>query len=160
MNIFHSLVSRILCGLARFALLFTAATASAELARLSFPASSQAFDESWGTLRVWVDRAFGFGQPVTATFTTQAGTAVPGKNYVETSGILNFGPYQSSAQIQIPILDDSVNESAGTFKIVLTAGDGSYLGQFPVLTVRIQDNDGPGKFEFATESSTVGEPSN
>lgn len=91
--------------------------------------------------------------PITVDFSTSAGTALVGSDFVENSGTLTFAPGQTTRTILVQTLDDSVVEQNETFTVNLsnpvgaTITDGQGVGT-------ITDNDiPPTKFYVADDGS-------
>ena len=53
-----------------------------------------------------VVRLYGASGSITVNYQTIAVDATPGVNYLPTSGTLTLGPGQTSASIQVPVLND------------------------------------------------------
>jgi Ca2+-binding RTX toxin-like protein len=73
-------------------------------------------------------------QIVTVNYATANGTALAGSDYTNTSGILTFGTGVTSQTINIPILNDSLNEANETFTLNLTSPINATLGTSTVST--------------------------
>ncbi len=87
--------------------------------------------------------------PVTVDYFTRDQSAKAGLDYLQTEGTLNVDfAFQTDATITIPIRDDALVEGDETFQVVLTNAHRAFLGEVPVATVTIHDNDtgsGPAK---------------
>ena len=59
-------------------------------------------------------------QTVTVDYSTVDGSAEAGTDYTATSGTLTFTPGQAWSAVRVVIIDDSVNDSGQTFKLVLS----------------------------------------
>ena len=72
--------------------------------------------------------------PVTVDYATADGTATAGEDYEAVSGTLSFETGQTTATVQVPVLDDSHDEGEETLTLVLTNAsnarihDGEALG--------------------------------
>ena len=72
--------------------------------------------------------------PVTVDYATAEGTATAGEDYEAVSGTLSFETGQTTATVQVPVLDDSHDEGEETLTLVLTNAsnarihDGEALG--------------------------------
>jgi predicted carbohydrate-binding protein with CBM5 and CBM33 domain len=78
---------------------------------------------------------------VTVQYATTPGTAAQA-DFTATSGTLTFAAGESSKTLQVPIIDDAVQELAESFTVTLTAPTGATLGQ-ATSTVTISANDVP-----------------
>jgi hypothetical protein len=100
--------------------------------------------EDAGTVHVPISRSTAGPAFTIDYFTAGTGTAVPGVNYVPTSGTLRFGESDLKAQVSVRILNDGVVGAAIStyFQIALTnasvpvevSGDGTVIikdAQFP-----------------------------
>jgi len=102
--------------------------------------------ESAGTVTLRVHRYTGDLSPVQLNYATADGTANAGQDYVASSGVLSFAAGESTQQISIPILEDELSEPGEEFTVTLTDPlNRLVLGAQKVATVRILDDDGPGK---------------
>ena len=59
-------------------------------------------------------------ETVTVDYSTVDGSAEAGTDYTATSGTLTFRPGQAWSAVRVVIIDDSVNDSGQTFKLVLS----------------------------------------
>lgn len=76
------------------------------------------------------------------SYRTYAGSAMPGEDYVHTSGTLTFAPGESMKTFVITILDDSIVEPTEAFTADLLApGGGTVLPSGKSMTVTILDDD-------------------
>ncbi|HEV3339551.1 MAG TPA: MBG domain-containing protein, partial [Pirellulales bacterium] len=96
-----------------------------------------------GQAVIEVDRLGQSSTTEEVSYNTVDGTAKAGTNYVATSGTLTFQPGQTQADIDVPIIDDHLNDNPGTFQVVLSDPTGGAfivdgLGQ---STVTILDRD-------------------
>ena len=76
-------------------------------------------------------------QTVTVDYTTEDDTAMAGSDYTTVSGTLTFGENDTSKPIDVPILDDEVDENEEQFKVKLSNPEGATLG----------DDEGIGKIK-------------
>ena len=65
---------------------------------------------------------------VTVDYATSDGTAVAGSDYTATSGTLTFAAGESSKTVNVPILDDTVDEGSETFTLRLSNATGARIG--------------------------------
>ncbi|MDB9548932.1 beta strand repeat-containing protein, partial [Dolichospermum circinale] len=78
-------------------------------------------------------------QTITVQYATANGTAIAGSDYTSTSGTLTFNPGVTSQVINIPILNDSLNEANETFTLNLTTATNATLGTAKTATTTITD---------------------
>ena len=74
---------------------------------------------------VWLSRAS--TAPVKVSYGTENGTATAGSDYTAVSGTLTFAAGQTRKTVQVPILDDNVEDSGETFWFVLSNPQGASL---------------------------------
>ena len=65
---------------------------------------------------------------VTASFTTQPGTATAGSDYEGLSGVVSFAPGATTQSITINVLGDRTPEPDETFFVALSNAQGATLG--------------------------------
>ncbi|MBD2665694.1 calcium-binding protein [Richelia sinica FACHB-800] len=78
-------------------------------------------------------------QTITVNYATANGTATAGSDYTSTSGILTFNPGVTSQVINIPILNDSINEANESITLTLTNPTNASLGSGTTATTTITD---------------------
>ncbi|MBS3026203.1 MAG: hypothetical protein HCA25_03660 [Dolichospermum sp. DET50] len=78
-------------------------------------------------------------QSITVQYATANGTAIAGADYTSTSGTLTFNPGVTSQVINIPILNDSINEANETFSLTLNSPTNASLGTSQTVTTTISD---------------------
>ena len=84
-------------------------------------------------------------ETVTVDYATSEGTATAGDDYTSTSGTLTFSVGETSKTIQVPIVDDSVEDSGETFTLTLSnpSGGGNAHLRRPQATGTILNTDPP-----------------
>ncbi|MGE3310940.1 MAG: Calx-beta domain-containing protein, partial [Limisphaerales bacterium] len=83
--------------------------------------------------------------PVTVNYATRGLTAVPGADYVNTSGFLTFvtiGPGSTRHQVHVPIVADNELEPNETLELVLSEPRNAALGK-AIATGTLLNDDGP-----------------
>jgi hypothetical protein len=91
---------------------------------------------------VTVTRAGVLDGAVSATVTLTDGTATFPEDYDNTPIRLDFASGEQQKILQIPIVDDAIDEDAETVNLTLTnAGDGVAIGDQNVAVLEIVDND-------------------
>ncbi|MBD2495580.1 calcium-binding protein [Nostoc sp. FACHB-280] len=78
-------------------------------------------------------------QTITVQYATANGSATAGSDYTTTTGTLTFNPGVTSQVINIPILNDSVNEANETFTLSLKSPTNATLGTTASVTTTITD---------------------
>ncbi|MBD2145385.1 Calx-beta domain-containing protein, partial [Sphaerospermopsis sp. FACHB-1194] len=78
-------------------------------------------------------------ETVTVQYTIFGDTAIAGSDYTTTSGTLTFAPNVTSQVINIPILDDDLNEADETFTLFLFSPTNANLGTTTTVTTTITD---------------------
>src|SRR6185503_13174105 len=86
---------------------------------------------------------------VTVDYTTVAGSAQAGNDFIAQAGTLTFAEGTTSQTITIPILDDSIVESDESFQVQLSRPGGGTIISGPTnATVMIIDEEvGPGSLD-------------
>ena len=75
-------------------------------------------------------------------WTTSAGTARPGEDYVESSGTLIIGPAANRGEITVPLLDDTIPEEDESLTLTLSQPMNARInGRTISATGTIRDND-------------------
>lgn len=78
----------------------------------------------------------------TVTYTTTDGSATAGSDYTATSGTLTFGPGETSKNVAVPILGDTLDEPDENFSFTLTSiQNGTFQGGDPDAVGTITDDD-------------------
>ena len=65
---------------------------------------------------------------VTVDYATADGTAKAGEDYTATSGTLTFAPGETKKTVSVTIIDDTIEDSGETFRLVLSDPSGGQLG--------------------------------
>ena len=65
---------------------------------------------------------------VTVNYATTDGTATAGEDYTATSGTLTFAPGETEKTVSVTIIDDTVEDSGETFRLLLSEPSGGSLG--------------------------------
>ena len=85
-------------------------------------------DEQRGVARVQVERLYGYSGEVLVNYTTVAGTATSGTDYLPVSGTLHWGDGDESPRvITVPIKPDSTVENRETLTVQLSNAVGGVL---------------------------------
>ncbi len=118
---------------------------------LSFLTNSIVVNEGDGNAYLTVIRTNGASGIVSVAYTTTVGTAVPGVNYVTTTGTLTFGDTVNSGTIIIPLVDNSLAQGTVDFSVTLSNPNGGASLLSPTTcAVAITDNDTGIAFAAAT----------
>jgi subtilisin family serine protease len=129
---------------------------------LQFSASAYSVGEQAGTATITVTRSGAmFGPhfaPLTVDFATSADGAVPGQDYVETSGTLEFYAGETSKTFPVTIINDTKADGPRTVNLTLTSpGGGALLGARDLAVLTIGDDDVAGSVQFSASAYSVGE---
>jgi hypothetical protein len=107
---------------------------------LRFTTITHTVKEGDGILTLTVLRAGTTNNAVTVDFTTTNGTATAGSDYTATNGTLSFAPGITNQTIVLQLIDDALQESTETFRVILrNAVDATIT--FGTNTVTIYDDD-------------------
>jgi hypothetical protein len=80
--------------------------------------------------------------PVTLNFATSNDTAIAGTDYVAASGHVTFAPGETQKSVVVPVIGDTVDETAETFFLDISNAQNATLGRNRA-TGFILDDDGP-----------------
>ena len=78
-------------------------------------------------------------QTISVNYATANGTATAASDYTATIGTLTFAPGVTTQVINIPILNDSLNEADETFTLTLSSPTNATLGTTTTVTTAITD---------------------
>ena len=78
-------------------------------------------------------------QTISVNYATSNGTATAGADYTATIGTLTFAPGVTTQVLNIPILNDSLNEADETFTLALSSPTNAILGAVTIATTTITD---------------------
>lgn len=82
-------------------------------------------------------------ETITVGFTTEAGSATPGSDYVAVSGTLTFPPGITQRTFMGPLLEDTLDETDEVFTVRLEAPEHATLGTPAAIQMTMDDDDGP-----------------
>ena len=106
--------------------------------------------------RVTLDRAP--SEPVTVSYATADGTAVAGEDYEATSGTLTFATGETEQTVAVTIIDDAVEDSGETFRLVLSGPAGAELADAEATgtILNIDESVSEGSSDLPADTSTSG----
>ncbi|MEQ1859663.1 MAG: Calx-beta domain-containing protein [Chthoniobacteraceae bacterium] len=109
---------------------------------IQFNPASYAVDEASPSVMITVVREVGADDAVSVHFTTVDGSAIAGQDYTATSGDLNFADGETTMTITVPLINDTLFETAEGFSVVLSAPtNGATLGTATTAAVVITSGD-------------------
>ncbi len=112
---------------------------------LGFAQVSPSVSEAAGSVTILVDRTGSSSGAVSVGYATGGGTAVPGTNYVSTSGTLSWAAGDHSAKsFLVQVLDDHVADGTHTVILTLSNPTGGAKLNPAVATLSINDADSSG----------------
>lgn len=110
-----------------------------------------------GVLVFIVTRSGDLSVPVSAAYSTAAGTATAGSDFTSASGTVTFAAGQTSVTINVSTIDDTVVESAETMSVTLSAPTGGAVLGTATAIGTINDNDtAPANLAIGNASVTEG----
>jgi hypothetical protein len=127
---------------------------------VQFSAPAYSAREGRSQVTVTVTRSGNTAGPVTVTYALVPGTAAAGADYGIPPGsqVLGFGPGVVSRKLSIPIVNNSLAESAETLLVVLSQPTGgAELGPQHTAVVTITDNDPGGSLQFSASAYKASE---
>ncbi|MDB5967555.1 MAG: hypothetical protein JWQ90_5 [Hydrocarboniphaga sp.] len=109
---------------------------------LALSAAQASVAESAGTLSLSVSRSGGSEGAASVAYSLAPGTATAGADYTAVSGQLQWAAGEAGAKtIEIPIVNDSLDESDESFTLSLAGATGATLGTPATATITIIDDD-------------------
>ncbi len=116
---------------------------------LSFAKPNYEVGEDIGKATITVERVGDAAREASVDFTTSAGTAIPGKDYVDQSGTLTFAPLELEKTIIVPIIDNGARDVARTVHLTLSRPSGgvTFLPAATSVILTIHDDDRPGSVD-------------
>ena len=95
------------------------------------------------------------GREVTVAYVTSDGTATEPADYAQASGMLTFAAEETSQTIEVPLVDDAVDEAPETFTLTLSspANAGFESGTTLAATGTITDDDAPPTVSVGDETA-------
>ena len=129
---------------------------AAFVGRIGLTGTSQEVNEATGAVTFTVRRTGGSTGTVTVDYATAAGEALPGADYVDLPGTLNWADGDASDKtITVNLIDDADAEHDETFSLTLsTPAGGPPLGT-SIASATIVSEDGPGEVGFAFDRKTA-----
>lgn len=97
------------------------------------------------------------GQPVTVSYRTCGGTALPGEDYVLEPGTVTFRPGEQHRYFYLHIMNDGASEPDESIVISVSNPVNATLGEGTTYTYTIEDNDREPAIEEASESFETGD---
>lgn len=111
---------------------------------VAFTAEAASVSEDAGATVITVTRTGGDAGMATVDYATAADTATAGTDYSDVSDTLTWADGEAGDKtFEVPITDDSEDESAESFTATLSNASGADLGATSSITVTINDNDDP-----------------
>jgi hypothetical protein len=81
--------------------------------------------------------------PVSVDWTTTAGTATSGTDYLGASGTVTFAPLDVSETVQVTVYGDGTYEGDETFGVDLSNASGAPIGDMDAIATIVNDDDAP-----------------
>ena len=97
-------------------------------------------------------------EPVTVSYVTADGTAVAGEDYEATSGTLTFATGETEQTVAVTIIDDAVEDSGETFRLVLSGPAGAELADAEATgtILNIDESVSEGSTDLSANRFTTG----
>lgn len=136
-------------------------------AKLSFSHEEAHVEENYESIEaepvyITINRTGSLSGQVTVDYATVDGTALAGQDYEAKNGTITFQPGETSKQVGIQLIDDSLLEAEEDFSVQLSnPSSGAELGAISSFKIKVQDNEDArfGVFQFDQSSYTVDETS-
>jgi hypothetical protein len=124
---------------------------------ISFTTASSSGSESVTSVNLGVTLSNASTEAVTVNYAISGGTATNGQDYTFTTGTLTFAPGETSKNVPLSIIDDTIDEPDETVQISLSSPVNGVLGTNPTHTYTILDNDAAPTVAFAAATSSGSE---
>lgn len=125
---------------------------------LQFSAATYTISEIGPSAKILVTRTGGSSGTVMVNLMSHDGTATAGEDYLGMATNLTFGPGVLSRTIDLPVTNDTLDETNETVLLKLSnPTGGASLGVRTNATATITDNDVAGKISFSTATYSVNE---
>src|SRR5262249_33792439 len=121
----------------------------------SFAAATNTVSESNGPVTLTVNRTGTTNNTASVNFRTTNGTALAGSDYIATNGTLTLGPGVTTTNIIIPLIDDDLQESTKSFRVILSGPVDGTVGLGTNLVILTDDD--VSTVAFTTNAITVSE---
>ncbi len=123
---------------------------------INLSASSYTVGEAGTNAVINLLRTGGAASGVSVLLTVADGTATAGLDYTNVTQIVTFNAGETNKKVNIPIINDTLAESAETVLLSLSNADGgANLGSVTSATLTITDNDLGGVISFASATSSA-----
>ncbi len=109
--------------------------------QLSFSTPVYNINENGGPGYITVVRSGGSAGALAVNFATQAGSAVPGVDFVPTNGSFYFGPGEVSKTFSVPIIDNTAQDPPRFVTLSLSAAGTNILGSPTTAILNIIDDE-------------------
>ena len=127
-------------------------------AEVSFAAAAGTGSEALTAVAIPVTLTGTSEETVTVDYTVTGGNAMAGSDYTLEDGTLTFDPGESSGDIPVSVIDDSIVEGNESFTIMLSGPVNTWLGGITTYTYTIIDDELPrAEISFGASSSTGAE---
>jgi hypothetical protein len=126
---------------------------------LEFTSDVYSVNEGAGTVTLSVIKGGMVPNTITVHYATSDGflASAPG-DYIATSGDLTFAPNETTKQLTVPIVENTVYEGNESFNVILSNPTGGAAVRAPwTAQVNIQDKDPAPAVRFATANRSVSE---
>ena len=125
---------------------------------VQFQAASSSGSESTTSVNLPVSLSASFGSTITVQYAVTGGTATGGGvDYTLASGVVTFTPGQTTQNIPVTIVNDSLDENDETIIVALSSPINAVLGLNTSHTYTITDDDNAPSVQFVSTSSSGAE---
>jgi hypothetical protein len=122
---------------------------------VQFQAASSSGSEATTSVNLPVTLSSSFGSTVTVSYAVTGGSATGGGvDYTLASGVVTFTSGQTSQNIPVTIVNDSLNENDETIVVTLSSPVNAVLGLNTSHTYTVTDNDTAPTVQFVSTSSS------
>jgi hypothetical protein len=126
---------------------------------IQWQAAAFSANESAGTFQLVITRTGGTAAGASAQYAVTGGSATGGgTDYTLAAGTVTFAANQTTRNVPLTIVNDTLDEANETLVVTLSApGGGAALGSPAVTTVTLLDDDTAGTIQFSSATTGTGE---
>ena len=118
------------------------------------PSPTVAENISGGNATYTVSLSAASGKDITVNYATANGSAIAGEDYTAGTGTVTILAGQTSANFQVPIGDDTLDEPNETFTVTISNPTNATLGATTSAGTTIIDNDDPPTVNFSPAANS------
>lgn len=122
---------------------------------VQFSAATYSVNESDGIVAITVQLDQPLNQTITVNYATSNGTATSGVDYTSVVGVLTFSPGETSKTFNVPITNDSLDETDETVSLTLSNAVNATLGGINPAILTIFDSTPAPSIQFSSATYSI-----